>query len=160
MSLHGMYRRLSSRGVLLCAGFILLFTLGAVLAKVAKGDDPQLPTPTTALPDAQTVYANATVSARDEQADQHALRDARNGLYGPMQPKDGSFQPSDIPNLPDTPLTNGIISHPVPEAGWGALYHISNGWTGLLGGHQILATAVQRSTTTNWEYGIPRSRVC
>jgi hypothetical protein len=147
-----MYKRLSSKVVLFFVGATLLVALGVVLAKVAGGDDPQLPIPTTALPDAQTVYANATISAGDEQSDQQALQDARNGLYGPVQPKDGGFQPSDIPNVPDTLLINGIINHPVPEAGWGALYHISNGWTGLVGGPQLLVTA--GSKVDNYELGI------
>jgi hypothetical protein len=69
------------------------------------------------------------------------MQDAQDGLAGPPQAKDGTFSPSDITSNADPTAPNGIIDHPVPLAGWGSLYHITNGWAGSVNNQRVTAVA-------------------
>src|SRR5438132_9565912 len=124
----------------------LILTLAAVLVvgilavRVVRGDPtdetPGCTPPGTAIIDEQTAAANDARTNAAEQSDQQDQQDWQNGLRGLLPSKDGSgYVPSSSPADP-TPQT-GIVDRPVLPNGLGRIYHITNGWGGVVNGHTL-----------------------
>jgi hypothetical protein len=112
--------------LLLCITVLFIVQAQTVTSQEAADLPPQ----TGPLLDPETFATNVAIGDAGEKRDEQAFLDAQSRSDDPLFAKDGTSSPPTVPpSSIDPPWPVGLDDHPVPLAGWGTLYHITNSWS-------------------------------